>query len=44
MTAASSVRAVREILGGREAVDAAESHVANLLGLSTQVSPVPSSR
>ena len=41
MTAASSVRAVREILGGREAVGAAESSAANLLGLSTQVSPVP---
>jgi hypothetical protein len=41
MTVAPAVQAVREIIGSREAVGAAEWYATNLLGLSTQVSPVP---
>lgn len=41
MTVAPSIKAVREIIGDQEAVGAAEWYATNLLGLSTQVSPVP---
>jgi hypothetical protein len=41
MTVPSPVAAVREVLGGRESVGAAGWYAANLLGLSTQVAPVP---
>jgi hypothetical protein len=38
---ASPIEAVREVVGGREAIGAAEWYATNLLGLSTQVSPTP---
>lgn len=38
---ASPIAAVREIVGDQEAVGAAEAYAANLLGLTTQLSPVP---
>jgi hypothetical protein len=41
MSAPSPVAAVLEVLGDAEAVGAAEWYATNLLGLSTQVSPVP---
>lgn len=41
MTVPSPVAAVREVVGAREAVGGAEWYGANLLGLSTQVAPVP---
>lgn len=41
MTAPSPIAAVREALGGGEAVGAAEWYATNILGLSTQVAPVP---
>lgn len=41
MTVPSPVAAAREVLGEHEAVGAAEWYAANLLGLSTQVAPVP---
>lgn len=40
-TLASPVGAVRAAMGSEVAVGAAETYAANLLGLSTQVSPVP---
>ena len=41
MTVPGPVAAVREVLGKSEAVGAAEWYATNLLGLSTQVAPVP---
>jgi hypothetical protein len=41
MTVPSPVAAAREVLGDKDAVGAAEWYAANLLGLSTQVAPVP---
>lgn len=41
MTVAPSVAVVRKVVGGSEAVGAAEWYATNLLGLSTQVAPVP---
>jgi hypothetical protein len=41
MTVAPPVDAVREVLGESEAVGAAEWYATNLLGLSTQVAPMP---
>lgn len=41
MTTSPPVQAVREVIGKREAVGAAEWYATNVLGLSTQVSPVP---
>jgi hypothetical protein len=41
MTVPSAVAAVRQVIGEREAVGAAEWYASNLLGLSTQVAPVP---
>lgn len=41
MSLPSPIAAVRSVLGPGEAVGAAEWYAANLLGLSTQVSPVP---
>ena len=41
MTLPSPIAAVGEVLGAREVVGGAEWYAANLLGLSTQVAPVP---
>lgn len=41
MVGAPAVSAVRQVVGEREAVGAAGWYATNLLGLSTQVSPVP---
>lgn len=39
---ASAIKSVREVVGDREAIGAAEWYATNLLGLSTQVAPKPS--
>lgn len=41
MAVPAAVRALREVVGDREAVGAAGGYATNLLGLSTQVSPEP---